>query len=308
MNILLTLGVGILAAAGIAIATGLIGKPKKTTQEKYAEKLSGIEEHNFMSLDEAELSRPLSERVLLPLKEKIAETIDKRMPASQQASIKDLIARAGTPNNITSQSFMIVKGISAIGFALLAAFIFLPFAHIAFPISLLGLAVGIGGWMLPDQWLRQKANARKGQVEDALPDTIDLLTICLDAGLTFDAALQRIADKVEGATKLEFQTLLADIRYGKPRAEAMEAMALRIDSDDLTSFIRGIVQSQKLGVAMGETVRIQASEIRRKRRQKAEEKAAQASLKMLFPMIGCIFPTLFIVLMGPVALLLTHQS
>ena len=98
--------------------------------------------------------------------------------------------------------------------------------------------------------------------------------------------------------------MITEVRYGRPRMEAMEALAERVDVEDMTAFVNAVTQSQKLGVALGETVRIQATEIRRRRRQAAEEKAAQASLKMLFPMIGCIFPTLFIVLMGPVALIL----
>jgi len=102
--------------------------------------------------------------------------------------------------------------------------------------------------------------------------------------------------------------MITDIRYGRPRLEAMEALAERIQVEDMTAFVNAVTQSTKLGVALGGTVRIQAAEIRRRRRQGAEEKASQASLKMLFPMIGCIFPTLFIVLMGPVALILLQRK
>jgi tight adherence protein C len=162
--------------------------------------------------------------------------------------------------------------------------------------------------MLPDMWLKQKAGKRRREIEVAIPDAIDLLTICLDAGLSFDASLMRIAEKVEGPLHDELVVMLSDIRYGRPRAEALTAMAERLEVEDMTAFINAVVQSQKLGVALGDTVRIQASEIRRRRRQAAEEKAAQASLKMLFPMIGCIFPTLFIVLMGPVAIILITEK
>jgi tight adherence protein C len=104
------------------------------------------------------------------------------------------------------------------------------------------------------------------------------------------------------------QSTMAEIRYGRPRTEALESLSLRVGSDDLTVFLAAVIQSQKLGVSMGETVRVQAAEIRRRRRERAEEKASQASLKMLFPMIGCIFPTLFVVLMGPVAIILLTRK
>jgi tight adherence protein C len=147
------------------------------------------------------------------------------------------------------------------------------------------------GYILPERWLKQQAGTRRKAIENVIPDTIDLLTICLDAGLSFDAAIQRLAEKVEGPLRDELANTLTEIRYGVPRSEALQAFADRVGAEDLATFVGAVIQSQKLGVALGDTVRIQ-------------EQAAQASLKMLFPMIGCIFPTLFVVLMGPVALIL----
>lgn len=302
MNPLLLILLGATAATGAAIATGVLGRGN-APQDKYAAKLAGIQDH-AMSLQEMELSKPLSERLILPARDRILAMILARLPASRQQQIRGQIQGAGHPYNITVSGVMTAKFVTAIVAGLLGAMLILGLMHAGFPLLLLLAAPPVLGWILPDRWLKQKANSRRRQIEDSIPDAIDLLTICLDAGLSFDASLQRIAEKVEGPLHDELVVMLSDIRYGRPRAEAMMAMADRLQVEDMTAFVNSVIQSQKLGVALGDTVRIQASEIRRRRRQAAEEKAAQASLKMLFPMIGCIFPTLFIVLMGPVAIIL----
>jgi tight adherence protein C len=305
VNPLILILLGLIAAVGAAIATGVLGRGA-APEEKYAAKLAGIEDH-AMSLQEIELSRSFGERVLAPVRARVVATIMSRLPASRQQAMRQLIQTAGHPYDLTVSGVITAK-FAAAGIAGVVGFLVVfPLLGMSFPINLAVIAAPVLGWMLPDRWLIQKANSRRKQIEDAIPDSIDLLTICLDAGLSFDAALQRIAEKLEGALKEEFAVMLSDIRYGRPRSEALMAMAERLEVEDMTAFVNAVVQSQKLGVALGDTVRIQASEIRRRRRQAAEEKAAQASLKMLFPMIGCIFPTLFIVLMGPVALLLLNK-
>ncbi len=305
MNPLILILLGLIAAVGAAIATGVLGRGP-APEEKYAAKLAGIEDH-AMSLQEIELSRSFSERVLAPVRQQIVAVIMSRLPASRQQQLRVLIQTAGHPYNLTVSGVITVKFVATAIAGVVGILLVFPLMQLSFPTSLVVVAPPVVGWILPDRWLIQKANARRKQIEQAIPDSIDLLTICLDAGLSFDAALQRIADKVEGPLKDELVVMLSDIRYGRPRSEALTAMAERLEVEDMTAFVNAVVQSQKLGVALGETVRIQASEIRRRRRQAAEEKAAQASLKMLFPMIGCIFPTLFIVLMGPVALLLMNK-
>ena len=290
------------AAVGAAIASGLLRRGT-AVEDKYAAKLAGIEDH-AMSLEEMELSKPFRERFLEPIYNRAVAFLVARTPASRQDNIRLLIKSAGNPGNITVSTVITAKVIAAVAGLAVGLLVLVGLLHLDFPWYLLAIPAAFVGWILPDRWLKQSANRRRRAIEDVIPDTIDLLTICLDAGLSFDAALQRIADKVDGPLRQEFATMLAEVRYGRPRMEAMEALAERVDVEDMTAFVNAVVQSQKLGVALGDTVRIQATEIRRRRRQRAEELAAQASLKMLFPMIGCIFPTLFIVLMGPVALIL----
>jgi tight adherence protein C len=305
VNPLVLILFGVIAATGAAIATGVLGRGS-APEDKYAAKLAGIQDH-AMSLQEMELSKPLSERLIVPARDRVLAMILARLPASRQQQIRSQIQVAGHPYNITVSGVITAKFIAAVLAGLLGALLILGLMHAGFPLVLLLAGPPLLGWILPDQWLKQKAGSRRKEIEDAIPDAIDLLTICLDAGLSFDAALLRIAEKVEGPLHDELVVMLSDIRYGRPRAEAMVAMAERLEVDDMTAFVNAVIQSQKLGVALGDTVRIQAAEIRRRRRQAAEEKAAQASLKMLFPMVGCIFPTLFIVLMGPVAILLLNR-
>jgi tight adherence protein C len=302
VNPLVLVLLGVIAAAGTAIATGVLGRGA-APEEKYAAKLAGIEDH-AMSLQEMELSKSFKERMLSPLRARLVGMMSARLPASRQQQIRILIQGAGHPYELSVQGVITAKFVAAGVATAIGGLVVFVLLSVAFPINLAVLAAPVLGWMLPDRWLKQKANGRRREIEIAIPDAIDLLTICLDAGLSFDASLQRIADNVEGPLHDEFVVMLSDIRYGRPRADALAAMAERLEVEDMTAFVNAVIQSQKLGVALGDTVRIQASEIRRRRKQAAEEKAAQASLKMLFPMLGCIFPTLFIVLMGPVALML----
>jgi tight adherence protein C len=296
---------GIVAAIGAAMASGLTRRGA-AVEDKYAAKLAGFADH-AMTLEEIELSKPFRERFIVPLRDRLVSLAISRTPASRQDQMRMLIAAAGHPYNLTVSGVIaakfIVAGIAG-GVGLLLVFGLLK---LGFPVFLVAAVPFLLGWILPDRWLKQQADGRRARIENSIPDFIDLLTICLDAGLSFDAALVRVSEKVEGPLAEELTVMITEVRYGRPRLEAMEALAERIDVDDMSAFVNAVTQSQKLGVALGETVRIQAAEIRRRRRQSAEEKASQASLKMLFPMIGCIFPTLFIVLMGPVALILTQR-
>ncbi|MFN2464655.1 MAG: type II secretion system F family protein [Candidatus Dormibacteria bacterium] len=296
---------GLVAAAGAAMASGLLRRTS-AVEDKYSAKLARFADH-AITLEEIELSKPFRERFVKPLRDRVVAVAMSRTPASRQEQMRRLVAVAGHPYNLTVSGVIAAKFVCAGIAGVLGALLIFGLMKLAFPVFLVAVAPPLLGWILPDQWLKQRAGSRRAQIEYAIPDFIDLLTICLDAGLSFDAALVRVSEKVEGPLSEELTVMTTEVRYGRPRLEAMEALAERIDVEDMTAFVNAVTQSQKLGVAIGETVRIQATEIRRRRRQRAEEKASQASLKMLFPMIGCIFPTLFIVLMGPVALILLNR-
>src|SRR5206468_804992 len=162
------------------------------------------------------------------------------------------------------------------------------------------------GIYLPDVRLNNKINGRQKELRLALPNALDLLTISVEAGLGFDAAIGRLTEKFKNALSDEFAQVLNEIRLGRPRLEALDDMGRRSGVEELHTFIQALIQSEQLGVGIAKVLRIQSEEMRRRRRQRAEEQAAQAPLKMLFPMIGCIFPTLFIVLMGPAVIIIIH--
>jgi tight adherence protein C len=162
------------------------------------------------------------------------------------------------------------------------------------------------GRYLPDVWLNNKIKGRQKELRLALPNALDLLTISVEAGLGFDAAIGRLVEKFHNALSDEFAQVLNEIRLGRPRLEALDDMGRRSGVEELHTFIQALIQSEQLGVGIAKVLRIQSEEMRRRRRQRAEEQAAQAPLKMLFPMIGCIFPTLFIVLMGPAVIIIIH--
>jgi len=167
-------------------------------------------------------------------------------------------------------------------------------------VPILGAVFGlVVGYIGPQFFLKRTVGKRQKEIALALPNALDLLCISVEAGLGFDAALARVTDKFDNALTREFATTLNEIRLGRPRMEALEELGRRPKVDELNSFVQALVQSEQLGVGIARVLRIQSEDLRRKRRQKAEATAQQASLKMLFPMVGCIFPCIFLVILGP---------
>jgi tight adherence protein C len=161
--------------------------------------------------------------------------------------------------------------------------------------------------LMPQMMLSRRIKKRQKEILLAMPSALDLLTISVEAGLSFDAALTRVAEKYKNALSQEFNQLLNEVRLGRPRLEALDDLGKRCKVEELSNFVQAIIQSEQLGVGVANVLRIQSEEIRRRRRQRAEEQGQKAPLKMLFPMVGCIFPTLFIVLLGPAVIEVAHE-
>jgi tight adherence protein C len=153
-------------------------------------------------------------------------------------------------------------------------------------------------------WLSRRIKKRQKQILLAVPDTLDLLTISVKAGLSFDGALSKVIEKVFGPLSDEFRRALAEIRVGKVRRDALRDIVSRTDVPALTNFIGAIVQAEQLGVPIAKVLQVQSEQLRIERRQRAEEAAAKAPIKMLFPLVGCIFPSMFIVILGPAVILI----
>jgi tight adherence protein C len=169
------------------------------------------------------------------------------------------------------------------------------------------LLMGLLGFFLPVVWLSRRIRRRQQEVIKTLPDALDLLTISVEAGLPFDGAMQRVAEKWDNEISRAFERMLNEMRMGKSRREALRNMASRIEVPDVTSFVAALVQADQLGISIAKVLRIQSEQMRIKRRQRAEEKARQAPIKMLIPMTFLIFPTILIVILGP-ALLILKES
>jgi len=294
----------LIAGLGVLmIFVGLARSPSSNTAAMVQQRLSVYGGEKPVTLEEMELQRPFSERFLRPAIERLGSMLSRSTPQKARQDLMNRLDLAGRPGNLTPEDFAAVRIVAA---AVMAAVGLLVGLLLANPVYLaLSIVVGaILGYYLPVLWLKQKVDARRAEIQLGLPDAMDLLVIAVDAGLGFDAALARVTDKYKNALSDEFAKVLREVSLGRPRLEAMDEMGRSSGVEDLHNFIQAIIQSEQFGTGIGKILRIQADEMRRKRRQRAQEKAAQATLKMMLPMVGCIFPTLWIVLLGPAALIL----
>ena len=294
----LVVGLGVLM-----IFIGLARTPSRNTAEMVQQRLSVYGGEKPLTLEEVELQRPFSERFLRPAIERLGTLMSRSTPQKARQNLMNRLDLAGRPGNLTPEDFAAVRIVAAAVTAAVGLLIGLLLANVVY-LAISVVAGAILGFYLPVLWLKQKVDARRSEIQKGLPDAMDLLVIAVDAGLGFDAALARVTDKYKNALSDEFAKVLREVSLGRPRLEAMDEMGRSSGVEDLHNFIQAIIQSEQFGTGIGKILRIQADEMRRKRRQRAQEKAAQATLKMMLPMVGCIFPTLWIVLLGPAALIL----
>jgi tight adherence protein C len=298
----------LLLAFGVAIGVlmifiGLARTPSSNTAINVQQRLAAYGGEKPLSIDEIELQRPFSERVLRPAIERLGSLLSRSTPQKARQDLLNKLELAGRPGNLTPEDFAAVRIVAA---AVVAAVGLLLGLLMGNPVYLaISLVAGvILGYYLPVIWLKQKVDSRRTEVQKGLPDALDLLVICVDAGLGFDAALARVTDKYKNALSELLSKALREVSLGRPRLEALDEMGRNSGVEDLHNFIQAVIQSEQFGTGIGKILRIQADEMRRKRRQRAQERGAQATLKMMLPMVGCIFPTLWIVLLGPAVLIL----
>jgi tight adherence protein C len=298
----------LIAGLGVLmIFFGLARTPSRNTAEMVQQRLTayggGGTAERALTLEEVELQRPFSERFLRPSIERLGSLLSRSTPQKSRQNLMNRLDLAGRPGNLTPEDFAAVRIVAAAVMAAVGLGVGLLLANVVYLVIAL-VAGAVLGFYLPVLWLKQKVDARRNDIQRGLPDAMDLLVIAVDAGLGFDAALARVTDKYKNALSDEFAKVLREVSLGRPRLEAMDEMGRSSGVEDLHNFIQAIIQSEQFGTGIGKILRIQADEMRRKRRQRAQEKAAQATLKMMLPMVGCIFPTLWIVLLGPAALIL----
>jgi tight adherence protein C len=270
---------------------------------------SRLENIRKFSLDavDADLNQPLFSRVLKPLLDSFGKTIMKITPKELLISLESKVVKAGYPGNMSVKDWVNLQAGIMVGLPILTFILGAYFKISVGKLFFFAIAEMIFGYVIPSFILGKKMAERQKAVQNSLPDTIDLLTVSVEAGLGFDGALMKVVDKKTGPLASEFEKVLQEIKVGKQKKDALKDMADRVGLQDLTTFIGAIIQADQFGVGIANILRIQAEQMRQKRRQRAQEKAMKAPIKMLIPMVIFIFPTLFIVLLGPVVLQLIDQ-
>ena len=265
------------------------------------------ERGEFVSLEQIELSQPFSERVLVPVMRRLGELSTRFTPQKVLMDTTRKLELAGNPGKIDAATFMAARFIVPVvfdGFLLLISRLAPePWAFSKLFIAL--LIFGLIGFFFPQLWLTSKIQARQKEIRKAMPDALDLLTICVEAGLSFDSAMSKVSEKWENQLSLAFARVIREIQLGKLQREALRDMADRLGIPEMTSFVAAVIQSQQLGVSMAKVLRIQSEQMRMKRRQRAEEEAHAAPVKMIFPMGLLIFPSILIILMTPALIQIT---
>jgi tight adherence protein C len=293
----------IIAIAAILIYVG--SRVPRDDEDPLEARLSEFTQRGeTISLEEIEMTQSFQERIIYPALRKFGELTTRFTPQNALQEITMKLERSGRAGWIDAPMFLALRFVAA-GVAGFAAFLIFTFSAVQQPFStamLYSLIAVVVGFFFPQLWLNEQIKKRQKEVQKAMPDALDLLTICVEAGLGFDAAISNVAEKWDNELSLAFARAIREIQLGKVRRDALRDMADRIDLADLTSFVAAVVQSEQLGVSMAKILRIQADQMRMRRRQLAEEQAHQAPVKMLLPMVGFIFPSIFIVLMTPAVL------
>jgi tight adherence protein C len=242
----------------------------------------------------------------MPIMRRLGEISTRFTPQHVLETTRKQLEMAGNPGRMDASTFMILHFVAAVLLGGLIFAISLFSKTFTVPIKLLLILVfTVLGYFLPDLLIRSKINGRQKQVRKAMPDALDLLTICVEAGLGFDAAMSKVHEKWDNELSMAFGRVIREIQLGKLRRDALRDMADRIGLAEMTSFIAAVVQSEMLGVSMAKVLRIQSDQMRVRRRQYAEEQAHKAPIKMIFPMGLLIFPALMIVLLTPAFLRLS---
>ncbi len=303
MTALLVFILIVVVIAAVLVVIGL-RNPKAQNDQLLLERLDEFSQSGEqVDLEKLEMSQPFMERVIYPLARKLGEFTVKFTPQNWLNSISKKLELGGNPGKLDPSVFLVLQFISAIGIGALALVAMTVMSKGTPPSQIFLLTVGgtLTGFFLPQFYLSRNVTKRQKNVRHAMPDALDLLTICVEAGLGFDAAMAKVVEKWNNQLSMAFNRVLQEIQLGKLRREALRSMSENIGISEMTSFVAAVIQSEQLGVSMAKVLRIQADQMRVRRRQLAEEEAHKAPIKMLIPMAFIIFPSLLIILLAPAA-------
>ena len=306
ISTIIALIVGLVILGG-AVALVVVGMrySRENQQDEFDPVMSRLAEATqrgeSLSLEDVELQQPFMERVVIPVIKRLGDVSTRFTPQRllQETTLK--LELAGNPGRIDAATFLATRFVGAGVFGGLLLLVSI-FSNNNWSVGRIFMVVTIFtalGFFFPQLWLQSKINSRQNEVRKAMPDALDLLTICVEAGLGFDAAMSKVSEKWENELSIMFGRAIREVQLGKPQRESLRDMADRIGLPELTSFVAAVIQSQILGVSLAKVLRIQSDQMRMKRRQFAEELAHKAPVKMIIPMALLTFPSIMIILMAP---------
>jgi tight adherence protein C len=260
------------------------------------------------TMEEIELSLPITDRIFVPIVRRLSSLVIRFTPQSMLENTAHRLELAGSPRNMSAAEFWIIRGVVCIVLGVFFFTIIGQFGQEPGKRILYTAIVTVFGFFMPTMFLSSKIQRRQDAIIKKFPDALDLMSICVDAGLTFDGAMAKVDEKWDDDLAREYGRVIYEMQLGKSRRQALRDMSDRMEVPDVTSFVAAILQADQLGVSIGKVLRIQSEQMRIRRRQRAEEKAHQAPVKMLFPMVFLIFPSMFIVLLGPAGFQVLRSS
>ncbi|HET6845664.1 MAG TPA: type II secretion system F family protein [Anaerolineales bacterium] len=309
-TVLAILAVGVLIGVVVLIVAGVRASRGNEEQDPLMARLAEAAQRgdSVASLEEIEMQQPFTERVLLPFLQRIGELSTRFTPQKALEDTTRKLEIAGNPGRIDAATFLASRFIAAtfLGGLMLLIGLLAPNRWAFGQVLLVVIIFTVIGFFIPQLWLQSRINARQLDIRRALPDALDLLTICVEAGLGLEAAMSKVADKWQNQLSLALLRAIREIQLGKARRDAMRDMADRIGLSEMTSFVAAIIQSETLGVSLSKVLRIQSDQMRVRRRQLAEERARQAPVKMILPLAFLIFPSILIILLTPAGIQLSR--
>ena len=289
---------GLAAAVALTIWAVLAGAEERSVVRS---SLRQLDDYEVETVRDQELLNPLAQRALLPVIQGLIGVGRRLTPVGYVDGVRHKFILSGNPSAEAVDRFLAIRVITVV----LVPVIFIV-TYIVNPVGLTGmkqhgtfLLLAVALMLGPDAKLNRRVAERKQLLLNSLPDTLDLLVISVEAGLGFEQAIDRTSSAVPGPLSAEFVRMLGETRAGSTRADAMRAMESRCDVPEIRSFVLAILQADTFGVSIGRVLRTQADEMRVKRRQAAQERAMKAPIKMMVPMVFCVFPALFVVVIGP---------
>ena len=304
----------LLAVAGVFFAILLAGvaieqaqSEKKRAVRLLESQVSGTPTEQSVDLRQQAMGESFGRRVVVPIVGRAGRLARRITPIDTRERLANKLLLAGSPAGWDAERVLAFKVIGAVGGfvgGLVVVGMIHPSAFIA--VAILGLLTFVG-FILPDSVLNRRVDERQREILKTLSDTLDLLTISVEAGLSLNAAIAQVVQNVPGVLSSEFARMLQEIQLGVPRSDAFRHLAERTDVEELNAFALAMIQADVFGVSIASVLRTQAQQLRIKRRQRAEAKAQQTPVKIVFPLVLCVLPALFVVIIGPGAIRIAHS-